>query len=156
MVHLSGLGTDDAFSLQFGQTGNINFKGLLLGGIIIGTLGVLDDITTSLSATIEEIKKANPKYTFWELVKSGLRVGSEHISSLVNTLVLAYAGVSLPLFLFLILNPMQHPLWTILNSEIIVEEIVRTLAGSIGLILAVPITTLLAAWLNTTKSQKKL
>ena len=88
-------------------------------------------------------------------VKSGFRVGSEHISSLVNTLVLAYAGVSLPLFLFLIINPTNQPLWAILNSEMIVEEIVRTLTGSIGLILAVPITTLLAAWLNTTKSLHK-
>jgi uncharacterized membrane protein len=144
---LSGLGSDGATALSIGQTENINFKGLLLGGIIIGALGVLDDITTSLSAVIEELKKANPKFTFIQLIKSGLRVGSEHISSLVNTLVLAYAGASLPLFLFLILNPLQHPFWAILNSEIIVEEIIRTLAGSIGLVLAVPITTLLAAWI---------
>ncbi len=148
-VHLSGLGSDDTFSLQFGPTASINFKGLLLGGIIIGALGVLDDITTGLSATIEELKLANPKFTFLELVKSGLRIGSEHISSLVNTLVLAYAGVALPLFLFIILNPMHQPLWAILNSELIVEEIVRTLAGSIGLILAVPITTVFAAWIVT-------
>jgi len=155
-VHLSGLGTDDTFSLQFGPTANINFKGLLLGGIIIGALGVLDDITTGLSATIEELKKANPNYNFSELVKSGLRVGSEHIASLVNTLVLAYAGVALPLFLFLILNPMKQPLWAILNSEMIVEEIVRTLAGSIGLILAVPITTIFAAWVVTRQKDKNV
>lgn len=157
IVSLSGLGSDDAFSLQYGQTGNINLKGLLLGGIIIGALGVLDDITTSLSAVIEELKKANPSYTFSQLTKSGFRVGSEHISSLVNTLVLAYAGASLPLFLFMILNPLHQPLWAILNSEIIVEEIVRTLAGSIGLIMAVPITTLLSSWIVTrsvTKHEK--
>lgn len=145
--HLTGLGNDAAVSLRFGQTENINFKGLLLGGIIIGALGVLDDITTSLSAVIEELKKANPSYTFKHLVKSGFRIGSEHISSLVNTLVLAYAGAGLPLFLFLILNPLGNPLWVILNSEIIVEEIIRTLAGSIGLVLAVPITTLFASWI---------
>lgn len=149
MVKLTGLGTDDAFSLQYGPAANINFKGLLLGGIIIGALGVLDDITTSLSATIEEIKKANPAYTFMQLVKSGFSVGSEHISSLVNTLVLAYAGTGLPLFLFIILNPTNQPMWAILNSELIVEEIVRTLAGSIGLILAVPITTIFASWIVT-------
>ena len=147
IVHLTGLGNDDANSLRFGVTEHINFRGLLLGGIIIGALGVLDDVTTSLAAVIEELKKANPSYTFSHLVKSGLRVGSEHISSLVNTLVLAYAGAGLPLFLFLILNPLNHPLWVILNSEIIVEEIVRTLAGSFGLIFAVPITTILAAWI---------
>ncbi|HEX8932287.1 MAG TPA: YibE/F family protein, partial [Patescibacteria group bacterium] len=108
-----------------------------------------DDITTSLSATIEEIKIANPAYTFSQLVKSGFRVGSEHISSLVNTLVLAYAGTSLPLFLFIILNPTNQPVWAILNSELIIEEMVRALAGSIGLILAVPITTVFAAWIIT-------
>src|SRR6185369_14653384 len=154
-VHLSGLGNDDTFSLQFGQTANINFKGLLLGGIIIGALGVLDDITTGLSATIEELKLANPSYTFLHLVRSGFRVGSEHIASLVNTLVLAYAGVALPLFLFIILNPLHQPLWAILNSEMIVEEIVRTLAGSIGLILAVPITTVLSAWAVSRVTQKQ-
>lgn len=156
VMHLTGLGNDDATSLRFGPTENINFQGLLLGGIIIGALGVLDDITTSLSAVIEELKIANPGYTFRHLVTSGFRIGSEHISSLVNTLVLAYAGAGLPLFLFLILNPLGHPLWVILNSEIIVEEIVRTLAGSIGLVLAVPITTILAAWMVTRKfsSQK--
>lgn len=148
-AHLTGLGNDDATSLRFGQTENINFQGLLLGGIIIGALGVLDDITTSLSAVIEELKKANPAYTFKHLIRSGFRIGSEHISSLVNTLVLAYAGAGLPLFLFLILNPLGHPLWVILNSEIIVEEIIRTLTGSIGLVLAVPITTLLASWVVT-------
>jgi len=149
LVKLTGLGTDDAFSLQYGPAANINFKGLLLGGIIIGALGVLDDITTSLSATIEEIKKANPSYKFGQLIKSGFNVGSEHISSLVNTLVLAYAGTGLPLFLFIILNPTNQPVWAILNSELIVEEIIRTLAGSIGLILAVPITTIFAAWVVT-------
>src|SRR6185369_5875815 len=155
-VHLSGLGNDDTFSLQFGQTANINFKGLLLGGIIIGALGVLDDITTGLSATIEELKLANPSYTFLHLVRSGFRVGSEHIASLVNTLVLAYAGVALPLFLFIILNPMKQPLWAILNSEMIIEEIVRALAGSIGLIMAVPITTLLGAWIVTRHKEKQI
>jgi uncharacterized membrane protein len=153
--HLTGLGNDDASSLRFGQTENINFQGLLLGGIIIGALGVLDDITTSLSAVIEELKIANPSYTFRRLVKSGFRIGSEHISSLVNTLVLAYAGAGLPLFLFLILNPLGHPLWVILNSEIIVEEIIRTLAGSIGLVLAVPITTLMASWFVTRQQHRK-
>lgn len=146
LVKLTGLGSEDAYSLQFGQTGNINFKGLLLGGIIIGTLGVLDDITTSLATAISELVKANPKAKVKELIKSGLTIGSEHISSLVNTLVLAYAGVGLPMFLFIVLNPTGQPVWFILNSEMIVEELVRTLAGSIGLVMAVPITTILAAY----------
>lgn len=142
---LSGLGSEDAYSLQFAQTG-VNLKGLLLGGIIIGTLGVLDDVTTSLAAAISEISKANPRLKYIDLATIGMRVGSEHISSLVNTLVLAYAGASLPIFLFIIINPTGQPLWAILNSEILVEEIVRTLSGSIGLVLAVPITTVIAAF----------
>lgn len=149
LSQLSGLGSEDASSLMFGSTSNINFKGLLLGGMIIGFLGVLDDITTGLSATVFELKRVNGKLGFNDLVKSSLTVGREHISSLVNTLVLAYAGASLPLFLFIVLNPQGYPLWFVINSELISEEVVRTLVGSIGLLLAVPITTLLAAWTNS-------
>ena len=75
-----------------------------------------------------------------------MRIGSEHIAALVNTIVLAYAGVGLPIFLFLVINPNHQPLWFIINSELIMEEIVRTLAGSIGLILSVPLTAVFAAW----------
>ncbi|EKD64447.1 MAG: hypothetical protein ACD_50C00388G0004 [uncultured bacterium] len=149
IVKLSGLGGEGAYNLSFGQTGVINFKGLLLGGMIIGALGVLDDITTSLSAAIFELNKANNKLGFFELAKSGLSIGREHISSLVNTLALAYAGASLPIFLLIILNPAGWPLWAILNSEIIIEEVIRTLAGSIGLILAVPLTAVFASWVST-------
>jgi uncharacterized membrane protein len=153
LTNLSGLGSDDAYSLRLGSTGEINFKGLLLAGMIIGVLGVLDDITTSLSATIFEVAKANPLLKFGELFASGLRVGREHVASLVNTLVLAYAGASLPVLLFIVLNPGQIPLWTIVNSELISEEIVRTLAGSIGLLCAVPITAALAAKFASAKSE---
>jgi uncharacterized membrane protein len=143
---LSGLGTEDAYSLKLGSTASINLKGLLLGGILIGTLGVLDDVTTGLSASVFELAKVNPKLKFSELFKSGLSIGREHIASLVNTLVLAYAGASLPIFLTLILNPNHYPTWLILNDELIMEEVVRTLAGSLGLVLAVPLTTFLAAF----------
>jgi len=146
MTFLTGLGSEDAATLQFGQTATINFQGLLLGGIIIGSLGILEDITTGLAASIQEISKANNKLKFGELVGSGLRIGSEHIAALVNTIVLAYAGVGLPIFLFIVINPSHQPLWYIINSELIMEEIVRTLAGSIGLILAVPLTAVFAAW----------
>jgi len=95
---ISGLGNEDAYALQFNQSQAINFKGLLLGGIIIGALGVLDDVTSGISVTVNELAKANPNFTFAELLKSGIRIGSEHIASLVNTLVLAYASVGLPIF----------------------------------------------------------
>ncbi|HSX09414.1 MAG TPA: YibE/F family protein, partial [Candidatus Saccharimonadales bacterium] len=146
LTSLTGLGSEDAATLQFGQTASINFQGLLLGGIIIGSLGVLEDITTGLAASIQELSKANSKLKFGQLVGSGLRIGSEHIAALVNTIVLAYAGVGLPIFLFIVINPNHQPLWYIINSELIMEEIVRTLAGSIGLILSVPLTAIFAAW----------
>lgn len=146
ITNLTGFGSEDAYSLRFGTTSNINLKGLFLGGMIIGTLGILDDITTSLAASIYEIKKANSKISFQKLVRSGFTIGTEHVSSLVNTLVLAYAGASLPIFLFIVINPTQQPLWSILNSEMIAEEIIRTLSGSFALILAVPITVFLAAF----------
>lgn len=145
LAHLTGLGTEDANALKFGPTGSINPKGLLLGGIIIGTLGVLDDVTTGLTASIYELTKVDKKLPFRSLFRSGLEVGKEHIVSLVNTLVLAYAGAALPVFLILVLNPNHVPLWVILNSELIMEEVVRTIAGSIGLVSAVPITAFLAS-----------
>ncbi|MEN9407617.1 MAG: hypothetical protein RLZZ455_833 [Candidatus Parcubacteria bacterium] len=145
LLRLTGGGNEDAYMLQFGEQA-INLKGLLLGGIIIGTLGVLDDTTTTQAATIFTLAEANTKLQSRELIRRGFSVGKEHITSLVNTLVLAYAGASLPLFIFFVLNPLHQPAWVILNNEMVVEEIARTLAGSIGLILAVPITTVLAAF----------
>lgn len=151
--HLTGMGSEEAYSLQLGLTTTINLQGLLLGGIIIGALGVLDDITTTQTAAVFEIAKHNSKQTFNELLNSGLNIGKEHISSLVNTLVLAYAGASLPIFILFVFNPKRVPLEIILNGEMIAEEIIRTLAGSAGLVLAVPISTALAAW-SITKNRK--
>lgn len=151
LTNLTGLASDDAYSLQFGDTSSINFKGLLLGGMIIGFLGVLDDVTTGMAATVFELKKVNRELKFAQLVKSSLNVGREHISSLVNTLVLAYAGVSLPLFIFIVLNPQNHPMWFVINSEFIAEEIVRALVGSIGLLCAVPISAVISSWVVTSR-----
>ncbi len=141
---LFGLGSEEAFFLQSGNLAGIDLRGLLLGGVIIGILGVLDDITTAQAATVEEIHKANPALSFRELARRGLSVGHEHIISLVNTLALAYVGASLPLLL--LFTQAETPLWVTLNSELITEEIVRTLVGSAALVIAVPVTTYLAAW----------
>lgn len=145
-IKLLGNGSEEAFYLQQGFIGNVNLRGLLLGGILIGTLGILNDITTAQSAAIEEIHDANNALTFKQLYKKGGSVGQEHIASLINTLVLVYVGTSLPLFLLVILTTGNHQLWAILNSESLAEEIVRTLVGSMALIVAVPITTALAAY----------
>ena len=147
---LSGLGSEDTYILQQSYTHPINFHGLLLGGILIGALGVLDDVTTTQTAAVYELAETDKKLTVPDLIKKGLRIGKEHIVSVVNTLVLAYAGASIGIFIFLVLATREHiqPLWVIVNSEVITEEIIRTLAGSMGLILAVPLTTVLAAFFS--------
>jgi len=140
---LTGFASEEAGFLQAYKPGLINIKGLLLAGIIIGVLGVLDDITISQSAIVLQLKEANEKLKFNKLYKRAMKVGQDHISSMVNTLVLVYTGAALPLLLLFIDNP--HPFSEIVNYEIIADEIVRTLVGSIGLILAVPITTIIAS-----------
>lgn len=145
LASLSGTGSEEAVFLRMGPIGAIDLKGLLLGGIIIGALGVLDDITIGQAASIEEIKKANNKLGRGELFKRGLSLGREHIASLINTLALAYAGASFPLLLLFSLGG-NVPFWLTFNSEFIAEEVIRTLVGSTALVLAVPISTFLAAW----------
>jgi len=145
VAQLSGTGSEEALLLNVSSTMQINLRGLLLGGMIFGVLGVLDDVTTAQAAAVDEIKKANPKLGFEELYQGGISVGKEHIVSLVNTLVLAYIGSSFPLLLLFSLNQ-GVPLWITLNSEFIMEEVIRTLVGSTALIFAVPITTVMAAF----------
>jgi uncharacterized membrane protein len=147
-AQLVGLGSEEARFLQFGDTANINLQGLLLGGILLGALGVLDDITVSQASIVFELKEAKKDISWHELYERSLNIGRDHVASLVNTLVLAYAGANLPLFLLFILNE-QSPDWVTLNSDILVEEIVRTLAGSIGLVLAVPLSTFIASTVAT-------
>lgn len=139
LAKLTGFAVEEASFLQYQLGEIIKMKGILLAGIIISTLGVMDDITVSQASVVEELKRANPKLSKSELFIRSMRVGKDHISSMVNTLVLVYAGASLPLLLLFVNNP--HPFSEIINYEIIADEIVRTLVGSIGLILAVPITT---------------
>lgn len=145
LMKITGTGSQDAILLRAGTNlGAIDTRGLLLGGIMLGVLGILDDVATAQSATVHELKRANSAFGFIELYRRGLSVGKEHISSLVNTLFLAYAGAGLPLFLIFFSDASQ-PLWLAINSETIVEEIARTLIGSISLMLAVPITTAIAS-----------
>jgi len=141
-AQLTGFASEEAGFLQNIKQGSVNIKGLLLAGIIIGVLGVLDDITVSQSAIVFQLKEANEKFGFFDLYKRAMNVGQDHISSMVNTLVLVYAGAALPLLLLFVDNP--HPFSEIINYEIVADEVVRTLVGSIGLVLAVPITTLIA------------
>lgn len=143
--NIAGLGNENYSNLLVGPTSNINIQGLFLSAIIIGTLGALNDVTTTQAATIEEFKKTNPRLKFEILFEKGLIVGREHIASLINTLILAYVGSALAVFIFFVLNPAHLPYWIILNNEIIADELVKIIAGSIGLLMSVPIVTLIAS-----------
>ncbi len=147
---LTGIVSDEVSYLLVEKGNNFNVKGLLLAGIIIGVLGILDDITISQAAIVYELKKANSKLRGFSLYKKAMNVGRDHIASLVNTLILVYTGAFLPLMLLFINNP--RPFSEVINYEIIAEEIIRTLVTSIGLVLAVPITTLLAVLIIERKS----
>lgn len=142
-TNLFGMGSEDVSYLSFGDFPNLDLRGLLLGAIVIGTLGVLDDITVSQTSVVHELHDANPKLSRKELFRRGLNVGREHIASLINTLVIVYVGAALPVLL--LISTATHPFWVIFNNEAMMEEVVRTLLGSASLILAVPISTALAA-----------
>lgn len=142
MTTLSGFGSDDAVFLNVTTQGSLDFVGLLVGAIIIGMLGVLDDIAVTQVAIVQELKRSASHLSKRDLFLRSLHVGREHASALVNTLVLAYTGVALPLLLLLYLSP--NTLMGAINMEVIATEIVRTVVGSIGLIITVPIVTLLA------------
>ena len=151
---LTGFASEEAGFLNVFKEGTINIKGLLLAGIIIGVLGVLDDITISQSAIVQELKIANPQLNSKELYKKAMSVGKDHIASMVNTLILVYTGAALPLLLLFVDNP--RPFSELINYEIIADEIVRTLVGSIGLVLAVPITTFIASYAINNHQNKRI
>lgn len=142
-MRLTGLGDDESLNALVATGGVVDFADLLLAGIIIGMLGVLDDIAITQVAVVSEIKRANPSLSVHEIFGRALRVGKEHVSALVNTLVLAYTGASFPLLILLYQSGIRFDM--LISQEIVSAEIVRTLVGSIGLIIAVPLTTLLAA-----------
>jgi uncharacterized membrane protein len=140
-TRLSGYGAEEASFLQAAGY-QIDTQGLLLAGIIIGALGALDDIAVGQSSTIFELRKANPALGWRPLFAHGMTVGRDHIAAMVNTLFLAYVGAALPLLLLFFV--FTDSLGITLNREIVAEEIIRTLVGSLGLLAGVPLTTALA------------
>ena len=144
MTKLTGISQEGLY-LQSALPGTqVNLVGLLQAGILIAMLGVLDDITIGQSAVVFALRAANPALGVVNLYQRGMQVGREHIASLVNTLVLVYAGASLPLLLYLTVSGV--PIGAALNREIVATEVVRTLVGSLALVVAVPLTTALGAW----------
>jgi uncharacterized membrane protein len=145
-AHLSGLASDEAAFLRAAST-EVSLSGLLVAGMVIGALGVLDDLTVSQASTVMALRSANTTLGARELFRRALSVGRDHIAATVNTLVLAYAGAALPILLIFSLGG-----WSFgdaVTSEVVAEQVVATIVGSIGLIAAVPITTGLAAFLAT-------
>ncbi|MDQ4148914.1 MAG: YibE/F family protein [Actinomycetota bacterium] len=141
LTRLSGFASEEAIFVKVAAE-QLNLEGMLLGGIIIGSLGVLDDVTITQASAVWELHGANAALGPRELYRSAIRIGRDHIASTVNTLVLAYAGASLPLLLLFTIS--ESRLTDVLNGEVVAQEIVRTLVGSIGLVASVPITTALA------------
>ncbi len=147
LTRLSGFSSEEAALLQGLPSGPLNLRGILLGGIVIGALGVLNDITIGQASAVFELHAVDPRLTWRQLFRHVTNIGRDHIAATVNTLVLAYAGASLPLLLLFAAGTAP---WTqVINGELVADEIVRTLVGSIGLITAVPITTALAGFLVT-------
>ncbi|MGC9334736.1 MAG: YibE/F family protein [Anaerolineae bacterium] len=141
-ARLSGFGAEEASFLQVAGV-QLDLQGLLLAGIIIGVLGALDDIAIGQSSAVFELSKANPNLSRQKLFRHGMTIGRDHIAAMVNTLLLAYVGAALPLVL--LFTVYAEPIGITLNREIIAEEIVRTLVGSLGLLAGVPLTSLIAS-----------
>jgi len=145
VTHLTGVVGDDELTL-FTTIPDLDLRGVLLAGIIIGSLGVLDDVTVSQAATVGELARADPSLSRWQLYRAANRVGRAHVASVVNTLVLAYAGASLPLLLLIVVNTTGQDAGAVLTAQPIAQEIVRSVVATVGLVAAVPLTTALAAF----------
>lgn len=150
-TRLTGFGDENAMFLAQMSAQNINMRGLLLAGMIIGALGVLDDLVISQASSVFELLAVNPSLGFISLYQRAMNIGKDHVAATINTLVLAYAGASLPMFLLFSLSN-QNPAMLI-NVSYVAEEIVRTLVGSIGLIISIPLSTILAALIATKHPQ---
>lgn len=142
-AQLSGYGDENMFFISQISQNSLNVRNVLLAGILIGTLGVLDDLVIAQASAVFELYRNKPDQTFKSLFRSAMNIGKDHIAATVNTLVLAYAGASLPMLLLFSFRNVDYGM--AINLEFIAEEVVRTLVGSLGLFTAVPITTGLAS-----------
>jgi uncharacterized membrane protein len=140
-AYLSGFGDENAmYLMQMAE--NINISNLFIASVIVGTLGVLDDLVIGQASSVIELHMANPQLTFKQRFTSAMNIGHDHVAATINTLVLAYLGASMSMFLLFTINQVQ--IGTMINLSYIAEEIVRSLVGTLGLFAAVPITTFIA------------
>ena len=144
LANLTGLSMAESQMLMYIPQGTeFDFQGLLFESIILGTLGAVMDVSISIASAIKEVHDANPNLSVKELLVSGMNIGKDIMGTMSNTLILAYVGTSLPLLLLLMAY--NTPMIDILNQDIIVTEIVRSFVGTIGLIIAIPVTALVGA-----------
>ncbi|MDD3000713.1 MAG: YibE/F family protein [Candidatus Riflebacteria bacterium] len=152
-LNLSGYSGDETTYLQI-LNSNVDLKGILVSGIIIGALGAVMDVSISIASSLKEIFIANPDYTKKEMFKSGMNIGRDIIGSMVNTLILAYTGASLSLILVFSMQREDFPLIKIMNMEFICTEVVRSLAGLFGMVLAIPITAFVGSIIYLHKDKR--
>jgi len=141
-IRITGFASEEAVFARF-ALGDLDLRGLVLAGLIVAALGVLDDVTVSQASTVFTVHDADPTQSFGQLVARGMRVGRDHIASVVNTLFLAYAGASLGLLV--LFSTSGLPVRELVNTELVAVELVKTMVGSLGLLVAVPLTTVIAA-----------
>lgn len=151
-LNFTGVASEDAAYLSGVSGGTLDLRGLLLAGLVIGALGVLDDVTVTQSATVWEVFGAHRAISLRALWRSGMRVGKDHVAAVVNTLVLAYVGAALPLFLLITMS--TAPAVQSLSNEVIAAEVVRSMVGGLGIVASVPITTGLAAMLLVSSRER--
>jgi uncharacterized membrane protein len=142
LADISGFATEEALLVKIGDRG-LDLSGVVLGGMVIGALGALDDMTVTQAAAVWELRAANPQMPRRSVFRSAMRIGRAHVASTVNTLALAYAGAAMPLLILLVQS--RQSLGTVANSETIATEILAALVGSIGIVASVPLTTWVAA-----------
>jgi uncharacterized membrane protein len=142
LAEITGVASEEASLVNVGAA-QIDIRGLILAGVVLGGLGAIDDMTVTQASAVWELRAASPGLSDRLLFRAAMRIGRDHVASTVNTLALAYAGASMPLLVLFVLS--GQSLGAVANSEVVATEIVRTLVGSIGLVTAVPLTTWLAS-----------
>lgn len=148
-IHLTGLSSEESRILLYSLRMRLNYNGILFGSILIGSLGAIMDIGMSIASSVSEVKKVHPKAKFVDLFVSGMNIGKDVMGTMSNTLILAYTGSALPLLLLFVANNM--PFSKVFNMEIIAVEVLRALAGSIGLVLCIPVTAAISSFLETSE-----
>jgi uncharacterized membrane protein len=142
LADISGFATEEALLVKLGDR-DLDLSGIVLGGMVIGALGALDDVTVTQAASVWELRAANPDMPRRSVFRSAMRIGRAHVASTVNTLALAYAGAAMPLLILLVQS--RQSLGTVANSETVATEIMSALVGSVGIVASVPLTTWIAA-----------